>query len=71
MGCYITFCSFKFKSVLLSGSVGGEGGSVGGNSAYAGGSSDLVALATAEPVVAVVVEGSLDRQREEKFPRRT
>ena len=56
---------------MPSGSVGGGGGSVGGNSAYAGGSSDLVALATAEPVVAVVVEGSLDRQREEKFPRRT
>ncbi len=31
----------------------------------------MVAVATAEPVVAVVVEGSPDRQREEKFPRRT
>ncbi len=31
----------------------------------------MVALATAEPVGAVVVKGSLDRQREEKFPRRT
>jgi hypothetical protein len=30
----------------------------------------VVALATAEPGVAVVVEGSLDREREEKFPRR-
>ena len=69
MGCYIIFCSFKFliqfcpEAVLVEGVVLLEATVVTLVIAVI-----VVALATAEQGV---VEGSLYREREEKFPRQT